>query len=132
MVDDTALKQERVTVTLNGKDWIIEEPKRRQLRIILADIHDIQQRYQHIFDADGTPRDDAPPRDMVRCLDAMIDVVLRATGAPESVGDTLTEIEIGEAYSIIVNFTLGLSRREGLLKGPDAAIPEPKPACFGE
>lgn len=132
MVDDTALKQERVIVTLAGKDWVIEEPKRRHLRIMLGDIHDIRQRYKHIFNENGEPHEDAPQGDMARCLDAMIDVVLRAAGAPESVGDDMTETETGRAYSIIVNFILRLSEREGLIEVPEDAIHDPNPTYSGE
>ena len=132
MPDDSALKPERETVTLAGKPWIIEEPKRRQLRIALADIADIRDRYAHLFGADGKPRGDAKQGDMARCVDAMIDLVLYVTGAPEWVGEEVTELEAGMAYSAVVNFILRLSKREGLVKTTEEKeIPVESPASSG-
>ena len=132
MPDDSALRPERETVALAGKDWIIEEPKRRHLRIALADISDIRDKYAHLFDDDGLPREDAKQGDMARCLDAMIDVVLYVTGAPERVGDEVTETEVGVAYSAVVNFILRLSTREGLVETEQAPALEANLASSGE
>ena len=99
-----SLTPKRTTVTLNGEQCVLVEPRRRDRRVIRGMVLDLHAKYGHIVDEEGRLLHGASNADIAGSVDGMLEVVLRVLSPDipaeqrERLEDYASDREIVDAF----------------------------------
>ena len=116
VLGDSSLAPTSIKFKLNSNEYALKEPKRKKLRVLMAELIDITEKFRSLVTEQNgvfVIREDAPKGDVLRFINVALEFL--KTCAPRITDDDMdyaTDEEITTAFAAVAEFLSGPFVRE--------------------